>query len=43
MAAIQDAQLRLEPGERAERGFFGWFEVRSCSGDFFGDLGFLLI
>jgi 1,2-beta-oligoglucan phosphorylase len=27
MAAIQDAALRLEPGARAERGFFGWFEA----------------
>jgi cellobiose phosphorylase len=27
MAAIQDAPLRLEPGARAERGFFGWFEA----------------
>ena len=26
MAAIQDAPLRLEPGARAERGFFGWLE-----------------
>lgn len=26
LAAIQDAPVRLEPGERAERGFFGWFE-----------------
>jgi len=27
MAAIQDAPLRLGPGERAERGFFGWYEA----------------
>jgi cellobiose phosphorylase len=27
MAAIQDAPLRLEPGARAKRGFFGWFET----------------
>jgi 1,2-beta-oligoglucan phosphorylase len=27
MAAIQDAPLRLEPGARVERGFFGWFEA----------------
>jgi cellobiose phosphorylase len=27
MAAIQDAPLRLEPGAKAERGFFGWFEA----------------
>lgn len=26
MAAIQDAPLRLEPGQGARRGFFGWFE-----------------
>lgn len=26
MAAIQDAPLRLEPGAKALRGFFGWFE-----------------
>ncbi|SPD75568.1 conserved hypothetical protein [uncultured Desulfobacterium sp.] len=27
MASIQDAPLRLEPGECAYRGFFGWFEA----------------
>ena len=27
MAAIQDAPLRLAPGEKALRGFFGWFEA----------------
>ncbi|MFZ0133778.1 MAG: hypothetical protein WAK95_14655 [Desulfobacterales bacterium] len=27
MAVIQDAPVRLEPGEVAERGFFGWFEA----------------
>ncbi len=26
MAAIQDEAVRLEPGARTERGFFGWFE-----------------
>ncbi len=26
MAAIQDDPVRLEPGETAERGFFGWFQ-----------------
>jgi len=26
MAAIQDAPLRLEPGEGIQRGFFGWYE-----------------
>lgn len=27
MAVIQDAPLRLAPGARATRGFFGWFEI----------------
>ena len=27
MVAIQDAPLRLEPGARAARGFFGWLEA----------------
>ncbi|MFZ0614294.1 MAG: hypothetical protein WAM73_18770 [Desulfobacterales bacterium] len=27
MAVIQDAPVRLGPGEVAERGFFGWFEA----------------
>lgn len=27
MAAIQEAPLRLEPGARVLRGFFGWFEA----------------
>jgi cellobiose phosphorylase len=27
MAAIQEAAFRLEPGEQATRGFFGWFET----------------
>ncbi len=27
MAVIQDAPVRLEPGDVAERGFFGWFEA----------------
>jgi cellobiose phosphorylase len=26
MAVLQDAAVRLEPGARAERGFFGWLE-----------------
>jgi cellobiose phosphorylase len=26
MVAIQEAMVRLEPGEEAKRGFFGWFE-----------------
>lgn len=26
LAAVQDASLRLSPGETAQRGFFGWFE-----------------
>ncbi|MGA8172995.1 MAG: cellobiose phosphorylase [Methylocystis sp.] len=26
LAAIQDAPITLAPGERTERGFFGWFE-----------------
>ena len=27
MVAIQEAPVRLEPGEGAKRGFFGWFEA----------------
>ena len=27
MAVIQDASVRLGPGEVIERGFFGWFEA----------------
>ena len=40
MAAIQDAQLRLQPGERAERGFFGWFEVDHPAATSSDDLDF---
>ncbi len=40
-AAIQDAQLRLEPGERAERGFFGWFEEDHAAATSPGDLAFV--
>jgi len=41
MAAIQDAQLRLQPGERAERGFFGWFEVDHPAATSSDDLDFV--
>ena len=41
MAAIQDAQLRLQPGERAERGFFGWFEEDHPAATSSADLAFV--
>ena len=41
MVAIQDAPLRLEPGERAERGFFGWFEDSHSSATSEDDLSFV--
>jgi cellobiose phosphorylase len=41
MAAIQDAPLRLEPGERAERGFFGWFEEDHAAATSSADLAFV--
>ena len=41
MAAIQDAQLRLQPGERAERGFFGWFEEDHPAATSSSDLTFV--
>jgi 1,2-beta-oligoglucan phosphorylase len=41
MAAIQDAQLCLQPGERAGRGFFGWFEEDHKAATSSGDLAFV--
>ncbi|MGZ9158150.1 MAG: GH36-type glycosyl hydrolase domain-containing protein [Nitrospira sp.] len=41
MAAIQDAPLCLEPGERAERGFFGWFEADHPAATSAADLVFV--
>jgi 1,2-beta-oligoglucan phosphorylase len=41
MAAIQDAEFRLQPGERAERGFFGWFEEDHKAATSSGDLNFV--
>jgi cellobiose phosphorylase len=41
MAAIQDATVRLEPGARAERGFFGWFEEDHPAATSSADLRFV--
>src|SRR5262245_53447075 len=41
MAAIQDAPLRLEPGAKAERGFFGWFEADHPEATSAADLAFV--
>jgi hypothetical protein len=41
MAAIQDVPLRLEPGETAERGFFGWFEADHAAATSESDLAFV--
>jgi len=41
MPAIQDAPLRLEPGQRAERGFFGWFEADHPAATAAADLVFV--
>jgi cellobiose phosphorylase len=41
MAVIQDAQLRLEPGESATLGFFGWFEENHAEASSPADLVFV--
>jgi cellobiose phosphorylase len=41
MAAIQDAPLRLEPGARAKRGFFGWLEADHAEATSAADLVFV--
>jgi 1,2-beta-oligoglucan phosphorylase len=41
MAAIQDCPVRLEPGEKAQRGFFGWFESDRQSATSEADLSFI--
>ena len=41
MAAIQDAPVRLEPGARTERGFFGWFEEDHPAATSEADLAFV--
>jgi cellobiose phosphorylase len=41
MAVIQDAQLRLEPGASARRGFFGWFEEHHAAASSPADLAFV--
>lgn len=41
MAVIQDAPLRLEPGARIQRGFFGWFEEHHPEATAPADLAFV--
>lgn len=41
MAVIQDAPVRLEPGEVVKRGFFGWFEENHPAATATADLGFV--
>lgn len=41
MAAIQEAKVRLEPGERTQRGFFGWFEADHPAATSEADLAFV--
>lgn len=41
MAVIQDAQVRLEPGARLQRGFFGWFEADHPAASSPADLTFV--
>ena len=41
MAVIQDAQLQLEPGASARRGFFGWFEEHHAAASSPADLAFV--
>ena len=41
MAVIQDAQVRLDPGARLERGFFGWFETDHPAASSPADLTFV--
>jgi 1,2-beta-oligoglucan phosphorylase len=42
MAAIQDDSGRIEPGDTAERGFFGWFEPDHAQASSPSDLDFVL-
>lgn len=41
MAVIQDAQVRLDPGARLQRGFFGWFEADHPAASSPADLTFV--
>jgi cellobiose phosphorylase len=41
MAALQDAPVRLEPGAKAQRGFFGWFESDKQSATSADDLAYV--
>jgi 1,2-beta-oligoglucan phosphorylase len=41
LAAIQDAPISLAPGERAQGGFFGWFEQDHPSATSAADLAFV--
>jgi cellobiose phosphorylase len=41
MAVLQDAALRLEPGARAERGFFAWLEPDHPAATSAADLAFV--
>jgi cellobiose phosphorylase len=41
MVGIQEAQVRLEPGAAAERGFFGWFEEDHSGATSLADLVFV--
>jgi cellobiose phosphorylase len=41
MAVIQDAQARLDPGARLQRGFFGWFEADHPAASSPADLTFV--
>ncbi len=41
MAAVQDAQFRLKPGQRTKRGFFGWFEEDHPAATSSADLAFV--
>ncbi len=41
LVAIQDAPVQLAPGERAERGFFGWFEQDHPAATSPADLAFV--
>lgn len=41
MAALQDSPVRLEPGAKAQRGFFGWFEPDKQNATSAADLKFV--
>ncbi|CAN2536067.1 1,2-beta-oligoglucan+phosphorylase [Methylocapsa aurea] len=41
LAAIQDAPFQLAPGERVERGFFGWFEPDHSAPTSAADMAFV--